>query len=100
MRADIDDAILSHLNNTPSNETDLSKRLRDWGLHDDPAQIFEAWQVWKAHHVLPYSGGWLEQPWWVREDFATLNAVEAWHQLQQVKPDIPKENPFNDGRKH
>lgn len=75
-------------------ESELNDLLRDWGLHGDFDQTFESWQVWRTHHVLPYSGGWLEQPWWVRQDFATLNAALAWHELQAEKADAPETNPF------
>lgn len=54
----------------------------------------ECWQVWRETSTLPYAGGWLDQPEWVRMDFRTFNLLEAFHILQARKAKTPTANPF------
>jgi hypothetical protein len=36
--------------------------------------------------VLPFTGGSLEQPWWVRKDFLTLDLLRQYNDIQADKP--------------
>lgn len=79
---------------TPPDENKIRAALADWGLlHPDDAAL-ECWQLWREHGTLPYSGGWLDQPEWVRADFRILNLLETFHTLQANKADTPAANPF------
>jgi hypothetical protein len=67
----------------------LSEYLEDWGLyggHDS----FDLWLIWRRSNyvVLPFAGGWLEQPFWVREDFLILDLVREYHDKQAEKPSV------------
>lgn len=67
---------------------ELDTALADWcvwGGYD----AFEAWCQWRDKGTLPFAGGWLEQPAWIRSAFATLNTVYLWHEAneQLANPD-------------
>jgi hypothetical protein len=70
-------------------ESKLMDYLEDWGLWGDD-QSFDAWVIWRRsdYVVLPFSGGWFDQPWWLREDFMTLDMVRAYFDKQAEKPSI------------
>ena len=36
---------------------------------------------------LPFAGDWWAQPWWLGLDFATYDALLAWHINEAAKPD-------------
>lgn len=44
----------------------LEKELQGWSASDDEYELYE---VWKTHKVLPYGGGWAEQPERIHELF-------------------------------
>jgi hypothetical protein len=43
--------------------------------------VLELYDLWAASNyvALPYPGSLLQQPYWVRHDFAMLSNHEAWH---------------------
>lgn len=67
---------------------ELDKALEDWGVWGS-YDTFEAWCQWRDKGTLPFAGGWLEQPPWIRDAFATLNTVYLWHEAneQLTEPD-------------
>lgn len=52
----------------------LEQRLTDWGAYGD-YEAFDAWMEYQNKHVLPFAGGYLEQPPWIRESFKQFNEV-------------------------
>lgn len=76
-------------------ERELNDALRDWGMWGDGNAVFDAWCKWNDYRVLPFAGGWLDQPEWIRDDFNTLDLLEAWHMLQKDKPAAPKLSIFD-----
>ena len=44
----------------------IKKELTGWCPTDIEIQVYE---VWAAHKILPFAGGWLDQPEWVYELF-------------------------------
>jgi len=73
---------------------ELDAEIEDWGLYGAEAS-WEAWNNWTASNkaMLPFAGGWLDQPWWIRADFRTLNTVRLWHEANEQMTDsrtLPK----------
>jgi hypothetical protein len=44
--------------------------------------------MWRRSNyvVLPFAGGSLEQPWWIRKDFLTLDLLRQYNDIQADKP--------------
>lgn len=78
-----------------ADEKDLTAQLKDWGLITQADTVIECWLRFRNDGILPYAGGWLDQPAWVRHDFNQLDAIEAWHQIQNEKPDPPQKGFFD-----
>lgn len=85
----IDDSIwkAAHDERTPENK--LREYLEDFGLYGGE-ESFDAWIIWRRSNyiVLPFAGGWLEQPWWIRRDFLTLDLLRQFNDIQANKPSI------------
>jgi hypothetical protein len=70
---------------------DLETRKREldsWVLSIEDAPLphqynisFECWNEYKETGVLPFSGGWLEQPQWLIDDFHYYDLVKELRQL-------------------
>lgn len=76
-------------------ENKLRSVLKDWGLMGFEVDVLEAWQKYRDDHILPFAGGWLDQPEWVRHDFGILDAIEAFHLIQHEKADAPSKGFFD-----
>lgn len=89
MRARIDDSMWKAAHDQTIPESKLQDYLEDWGLLGGE-DSFDAWIIWRrsGYIVLPFAGGWLDQPEWLREDFLTLDLVRQWHDIQVEKPSI------------
>lgn len=35
---------------------------------------------------LPFPGGWVDQPWWVKADFYLYMRLSHWHELNNKLP--------------
>lgn len=59
----------------------MKQAVKDFGLFMG-TEIYESWEMSKMtnYAVLPASGGWLDQPYWVRRDFATLEWVYTYYE--------------------
>jgi len=81
--------------NTHKRNKQLKKALRNWSVYGD-YETFSAWLEYYHHNTLPFSGGWLEQPKWIRDAFSTLNMVYNLHSIEKDKPEFPTvtNNPF------
>lgn len=69
----------------------LEAYLEDFTLCSDLSlSAFKAY-VDSDYTVLPFSGGWLEQPVWIRKDFELLrHLLDYWYDnLQRPRPDKP-----------
>lgn len=67
----------------------LEEVLDDFTLvNEDSVSAFKAY-IDSNYVVLPFSGGWLEQPSWVKHDFDLLKALLEYHyrNLQRPNPD-------------
>lgn len=55
--------------------------MQDWGLRCPKEQIVEAFFIWldTQYQVLPYAGGWWDQPLNVQHDFRMLLDVYSYH---------------------
>lgn len=44
----------------------------------------ELYGIWvnSQYTALPFSGAYMEQPYWVRRDFGMLSDLQAWHRKQ------------------
>ena len=73
----------------------LRKALVNWSVYGD-YETFSAWLEYYHHNILPFAGGWLEQPKWIRDAFSTLNMVYNFHYYEKDIPDMPvsTKNPF------
>lgn len=77
----------------------LETALEDWGAYGG-YESFEAWQEYQNKHILPFSGGYLEQPLWIREAFKQYNRVfNLLYYVRNEKPfpnlqSIDAANPF------
>jgi len=40
-----------------------------------------AWEIFNNYHILPYAGGWLDQPQWLLTDFENLWLIQEFHTL-------------------
>lgn len=77
----------------------IEKRLDDWGAWGD-YESFDAWMEYQNKHILPFAGGYLEQPLWIRNAFKQYNMV--WNYIYLTKhrkfesPESPEiaQNPF------
>lgn len=79
-------------------ETKLQEYLENWGLWGGE-QVFDDWLVFRrsGYVVLPFAGGWRDQPWWIRQDFTTLDLVRAYFDKQADKPSLDNViDPFED----
>lgn len=65
---------------------ELDDTLADWGIWGG-YDTFEAWCQWRDKGTLPFAGGWLEQPPWIRDAFGTLNTVYLWHEANEQLAD-------------
>lgn len=70
---------------------ELNELVTGWRLQAGEMAL-EAWAAWKDYRVLPFTGGWLEQPAWVRGDFQTLDLLYAWHIHHARKPHRPQDD--------
>lgn len=63
---------------------ELGESLNDWSLIGGRAS-YDAFReyVWSKHATLPFSGGFLEQPAWIRDDFITLRNLLNYHYLNE-----------------
>jgi hypothetical protein len=43
------------------------------------------WKAWADHGVLPFAGGWAEQPWFVREIVDIFDSVYGYWQQARGK---------------
>jgi hypothetical protein len=43
--------------------------------------VLELYSLWagSSYLALPFPGCLMDQPWWVKHDFAELSALESWH---------------------
>ena len=76
----------------------LSNAVDDIGLFGG-YDAFNAWVIWRRSNyvVLPFTGGWLEQPEWVRDDFLMLDLARQWHDENAKRPSAGHlQNPLND----
>lgn len=85
--------MMSHKENSPSEERldRLEKRLDDWGAWGD-YDSFDAWLEYQNKHVLPFAGGYLEQPLWIREAFKQYNMVWNFHHFTKHRKFEAPEN--------
>jgi len=49
--------------------------IDDFGLNGDYNDMLSSWFALREYHILPYAGGWLDQPVAWRDDMHTLEAV-------------------------
>ena len=42
-------------------------------------QSLNLWELWQDTRVLPFAGGWLDQPAWVLDDFNYFDLLHEWH---------------------
>lgn len=70
----------------------LEQQLEDFTLtYPDSLGAFKAY-VDSNYVVLPYSGGWLEQPAWVHRDFTLLKLLLEYHYTNLQLPSPDKNN--------
>jgi hypothetical protein len=88
MRARVDESMEKAAHGDGIPEEKLLDWLYDWGLYDEDSM--EDWIIWRRSNyiVLPYAGGWREQPWWIRKDFLILDLVREYHDKQVDKPSL------------
>lgn len=65
--------------------TDIGKRIRDWIPRDTTGTSYNAFEeyVKSGYKTLPFSGGWLDQPVWIQEDFRLFRDVLDFHILNE-----------------
>jgi len=73
---------------TQDKRSRLKKALRDWSVYGD-YEAFSAWLEYYHHSTLPFAGGWLDQPKWIRDAFSTLNMVYNLHHYEKDIPELP-----------
>lgn len=85
MRARVDESMEKAAHGEGITEERLLEWLYNWGLYDE--ESVEDWIVWRrsGYIVLPFVGGWRDQPWWIRADFLTLDLVKEYHEKQVSK---------------
>lgn len=88
MRERVDNDMAKAAHGESISEEKLLEYLHDWGLYDE--ESIEDWIIWRRSNyiVLPYPGGWRDQPWFVRKDFLTLDLVREYHDKQVDKPGL------------
>ena len=86
----------------PTSESDpnrlarLREDLHDWGIDGD-YEAFDAWVEYQQRNILPFAGGWLEQPRWIRKAFHTLNRV---YTMEYDQKDLPVMDAISDAPKN
>lgn len=87
MRERVDKSMWKAAHGESISEEKLLEYLFDWGLYDEENSP-EDWLMWRRSNyvVLPFTGGWRDQPWWVRKDFLTLDLVREYFEKQVDKP--------------
>jgi len=91
--------MIRHENNeaSPNQIERFEKRLADWGAYGD-YEAFEAWLEYQNKHILPFGGGYLEQPLWIRDSFKQFNTVYNYLYFTRNRLAIPADeesvNPF------
>jgi len=76
-------------NNEEADFETLEQWLTDnWGLYGG-YDSYDAWIIWRRSNyvVYPFSGGYFEQPKFIRDDFLMLDLRRQWHELNAKKPD-------------
>lgn len=66
---------------------EIGKMLEDWM----PRRGFESLECFQVYiesdrTILPFAGGWLDQPEWVREDFRLFKKILDYHILDLDQP--------------
>jgi len=61
--------------------TEIVKALKGWLPRPDSVR---AWEMFIAYRVLPYAGGYYDQPAYILEDFNALWLLQEWHELNNA----------------
>lgn len=62
--------------------TAIGHRLNEWVPRGGELS-FLAWLEYEATGVLPFQGGFLEQPLWVQQDFTLYRDIKMFHYLNE-----------------
>ncbi|MDX1995596.1 MAG: hypothetical protein SF029_24645 [bacterium] len=65
------------------NHTDVE----DFGVTFDPDLLMECYLPWRDHKILPFSGGYLEQPPGVMKALQFMDSMVAWWDKEDDRPD-------------
>lgn len=67
----------------------LDRAVEDLGLFGG-YKSYNAWVIWRRSNyaVLPFGGGWFDQPKWVHDDFLMLDLNRQWHDENSKRPDV------------
>lgn len=65
----------------------LQKSLIDWGVSGG-YDAFDAWYEYYNNKTLPFAGGWLDQPRWIRNSFGFFNKLLNYHYQQKDRPTL------------
>jgi len=65
---------------------DLSISLADWGTYVFDDISFDLWTIFDSSGQLPYAGGLMDQPTYIRKDFAHWYRLQRWHELNEELP--------------
>jgi hypothetical protein len=57
-------------------------------------QSLRLWELCEASNyaLLPYAGGWLDQPQWFTDDVESLLLLAEWHRLNAKLPKLEGKN--------
>jgi len=72
----------------------LTVQLADWGVRGGYT-AFECFQIWEmsGYRQLPYDGGFMSQPAWVRSAFLRFLQVKRWWHINNGLEDVPANIP-------
>lgn len=72
---------------------EIKTYLEGWGPDLDEYYLYE---LWKEDRILPYAGGWLDQPVWIHTLFNNCALWDEWLTLNSKLPSTKGLKSFND----
>jgi hypothetical protein len=80
---------------TLGKDVEVTEIIEDFGFNHDHNEVVSCWMALRNWSILPYAGGWLDQPLAWRQDLQTAQAVynEEMDILEKKIPEVFDEPP-------